>query len=660
VPERQSGGGRAWIRPWLVVGLAAWVMVGVLLVTRADAQGLVDDISISPYHVVGYAALLVLAAYVAWTFFGAVRRGDWRTAFPPLYGGLGVGFLMLLAWVVLDPIWRDTLGIREGIEAGLAPTRLLIPAALALLAVGPVREAIAHRAEPGLRRGELAGRWAGVAGAGLLGAALTLVAFNPVQAALSDVSRNAGTDNSEIWTMEADGTGQTRLLAAAADGVDFSLPAWSPDGSRIAYTTWSNEGGLPQNFLTEDQSSAIWSMAVDGSDRRLVADGAPDQAWIPAWSPDGQWIAYTVSPTSDAAAGPAAPEPNAPPGALGPPSSTVGASIWLVRPDGSEKRRLSPEGTDAFGAVWSPQGDRVAYLVAQDGGTSDIHVASFADSALSNDVTLVADQANDWGPAWSPDGELLAFVSDRSGNDEIWTAPSGGGEPTQLTDEGGGDWVPAYSPDGSRIAFVSDRTGNAEVWSMAPDGTDPRNLSNQPFHFDGTWSVSWSPDGARLAYGAASFQDAAGSGWVREDLAAAQALLFGLALSIVALVLIALGAQAGAFTIALLIMVAMSAIPTDGWRFLPAALAAGLLTDGLVRSVRPGLRGRIAAAMYPALATLAMGITIGMAGTLSWSLTLLLGVALAAAALGWGLAELVERMLTHTAARTVPGQPKAT
>ena len=631
-------------------------MVGVLLVTRANAQGLLDDITISPYHVVGYAALLTLGAYVAWAFFRALRRGRWRTAFPPMYGGLGLAFVLILAWLILDPIWQNTLGIRETIEGGLAPPRLLIPAALALLAIGPVREAIAQRAEPGLRRGELAVRWAGVVAAGLLGAAATLAAFNPVQSPLADFAVNPGVDNSEIWTMAADGTGQTRLLAAMGDGVDYSLPAWSPDGSRIAFTTWSNEGGVPQNVLNEGQTSAIWSMAADGTDRRLVAEGAPDQAWIPSWSPDGQWIAYTVTPLSEAPPAAAVPEPNAPPGAIGPPSSTIGASLWLVRPDGSEKRRLSAEGADAFGAVWSPRGDQVAFLGAANGGTSNIHVATFTEAGLSNEITLAGDPANDWGVAWSPGGDVLAFTSNRSGNDEIWMVPSGGGEATQLTDDNAGDWVPAFSPDGSRIAFVSDRTGDPEVWSMAADGSDPRNLSNQPWHFDGTWSLSWAPDGSRLAYGAAAFQDPAGSGWVREDLASAQALLFGLALSIVALLIVALGAPAGAFTVALLIVVGMSALPTDQWRFLPGALAAGLLTDGIVRSVRARLRPRVAAATLPALATLAIGLTIGLGGTMTWSITLLLGVALASGALGWGLAEVVERLLTRPSPSGAAGE----
>ena len=641
--------GRPWLRAWLVTGLALWVVLGVLLVNRADEQGLVEDISFSPYHVVGYAALLTLAMYVAWTFFRALRHGQWRNAFPPLYGGLGLALVLLISWVVIDPIWRETLGIRPGIEGGLAPPRLLIPMALVLIAIGPVREAIAERLEPGLRAGEIAIRWAGIVAVGVIGATLTFVAFNPVRLAINDWSVLPGSDNSEIWTMASDGSHQTRLLAAAGDGVDYSLPAWSPDGGRIAYTVWTNEGGLKQNPVNADQTAAIWTVAADGSDARLLVDGAPNQAWIPAWSPDGQWIAYTLSETAAPSAGDVGPQENPAPGQVGPPSATAFSSIWIVRADGTGPLRLTPEGVDASSPAWSPEGDQLAYNVGTTGASGEIHVAAIADGALSNDVVIAAGPANDWGPAWLRDARSIVFTSDRSGNDEIWLAPvdTTAGAPTQLTDDDAGDWVPAVSPSGARIAFASDRSGNADVWSMALDGSDATNLTRQPGGFDGTWSVSWSPDGTRLAYAAASFQDASSSGWVREDFAAAQALIFGLMLSAVALLVVALGAPLGAFAVVLGLIGASAALPTDEWRFVPGAIAAGLLVDLLVRSIPGRWRGRAAAAALPSLANLALGLTIGLGGTLYWSVTLLLGVCVASAALGWALAEAVERLLLH-------------
>ena len=82
------------------------------------------------------------------------------------------------------------------------------------------------------------------------------------------------------------------------------------------------------------------------------------------------------------------------------------------------------------------------------------------------------DPSPDWKPAWSPDGEDIAFYSNRAGNRDIFVVPSGGGLVRQLTTHTGGDTTPSWSPDGERIVYVSRRDGNHDIWVMSATGDD--------------------------------------------------------------------------------------------------------------------------------------------------------------------------------------------
>jgi Tol biopolymer transport system component len=642
---------RDWarLRPWSAVGLAAWLVVGVALVGRADRFGLVADIGFSPYHLVGYAGLAVLGAYSLVAIFRGLRGGSWLAGFPPRYGGLGLGFLAIVGWVVFDAVWRSAFGINSGIENGFAPTRILIPLGLVLVASGPLLEALDARARnvgaaaERQRQAPVIGTLPAAIAVGLIGAAVAITPQSPIRDPWNDVTIADARDSSEIWTMAADGSGQTRVLEVLESGIDYSLPAWSPDGSRIAFTIWSNLVDQGVNTEIDDQSAAIWTMAADGSDLRLVVDGAPGQAWIPTWLPDGR-IAYTYYPGRAADQPGAAQEPqaNAPPGAVGPPTAGGGSEIWVVEPDGSGATKLIDASVGALGAVWSADGDSIAYIV-DSAGAGDLRLASVTGSGASGARALASDPANDWGPAWSPDGSRVAFVSDRSGNDDVWVVGVDGSALVQLTTDPGGDWVPAWSPDGSRIAFVSERGGDVEVWSMAADGSDLRNLTANRATRDGQWSVAWSPDGMRLAYASASYGDPQATGWVREDLAVFVTILYAVILAAVALLAVALGPPFGAFTVIAATMAAVDGVISDQWRFLLPVVAAGLLVDVLVRLARPGWRPWLAAATFPGLVVLSIGLTLKLGAVLAWSNTLLLGVAVTAAIVGLGIAAVTRR-----------------
>ncbi len=105
---------------------------------------------------------------------------------------------------------------------------------------------------------------------------------------------------------------------------------------------------------------------------------------------------------------------------------------------------------------------------------------------------LTSNAALETQPAWSPDGQRLAFLSNRDGNSEIYVmdaAPeSATNQPVRLTNNATDDSDPAWSPSGTKIAFASNRDGDYEVFTMKPDGSSETKLTKNPVDdFDPDW-----------------------------------------------------------------------------------------------------------------------------------------------------------------------------
>lgn len=178
-----------------------------------------------------------------------------------------------------------------------------------------------------------------------------------------------------------------------------------------------------------------------------------------------------------------------------------GWRIYTMNADGSDVLALSPEGADDRGPVWAPGGSRVAYISQQD-GNREIYVM---DADGQNRLNLTRNPADDWTPAWSPDGQLLAFSSIRSGQWEIYlmdmtclenpaTCPE---RVTQITTNGQNSLSPAWSPDGNRLAFNSRAAGDWDIYTMTSSGSDVRQITTSEAN---ELAPSWSPDGSRIAF----------------------------------------------------------------------------------------------------------------------------------------------------------------
>jgi len=171
------------------------------------------------------------------------------------------------------------------------------------------------------------------------------------------------------------------------------------------------------------------------------------------------------------------------------------SEIWVMNPDGSDKRALTQnDQTDRFPA-WSADGGTLAF--ESSGADLDIWAID-ADGSnprnLSNDPT-----GPDLSPAWSPDGTRLAFWKQNfDGTGSIWVMDADGSNQVELTPETSVYSHPAWSPDGALIAFVSNRTGGNELYVMRPDGSGKRRLT---FTDDAQEDhPNWSPDGTMIVY----------------------------------------------------------------------------------------------------------------------------------------------------------------
>jgi Tol biopolymer transport system component len=153
--------------------------------------------------------------------------------------------------------------------------------------------------------------------------------------------------------------------------------------------------------------------------------------------------------------------------------------VFVMDSDGTNQRSLTRDPAADASPVFSPDGEKIAFVSNRDGNNE-----IYAMNSDGTDLTRLTNsaEANEYWPVFSPDGEKIAFTSltgpEQSSTADIRVMDSDGTNQESLTESPAYDAQPSFSPDGEKVAFTSDRDGDFEIYTMNPDGTDVARLTN--------------------------------------------------------------------------------------------------------------------------------------------------------------------------------------
>ncbi len=255
---------------------------------------------------------------------------------------------------------------------------------------------------------------------------------------------STGTGNKEIYICDFDGQDPRQFTTTR--NITLS-PAWSSDGQWIAYTSYAS--GKPHLYIKHIKEKRGYVIAQKGTNI------------TPGWLPGQFALAASLSFSGD-------PE------------------IYLLTGTGKIIKRITNSWGIDISPSWSPDGKKVAF-VSNRSGAPQIYIQDMGSGQAER---LTFEGQYNTSPSWSPRGDRIAYAGISDGRFNIFIATTDGRQVVQLTQDAGNNETPSWSPDGSLIAFSSTREGSSRIYVMTAYGTDQRRLLTLPGEQTGP---AWSP-----------------------------------------------------------------------------------------------------------------------------------------------------------------------
>ncbi len=275
--------------------------------------------------------------------------------------------------------------------------------------------------------------------------------------------RNTYPSASRLWAVNLK-TRQRRVISER----DAVQPNWSPNGHRLAF--WGEQRGGHRD---------IWTVAASGGEPTPVTDDEHID-WNPVWSPTGEHLYFLSNRGGE-------------------------MNLWRVPIDERTGRLLgAPEPATLSSnncQHFSFARDGRSLVYSQQTRTENLWQIGFdpvSEQVVGSALPMTQSLKRYAQFSLSPDEKSFAYLGRGEPQQDLFTATLSGAPLQRLTDDAAQDIIPRWSPAGDWIAFLSDRSGKYEIWKIRPDGSGLSPMTHEP----GKEVIApvWSPDGKRLAY----------------------------------------------------------------------------------------------------------------------------------------------------------------